>query len=37
MEQASEITTNSENIITSLGTLPDLLHDVEEKANRLTQ
>jgi len=37
MEQAGEITTNSENIISSLGTLPELLQDVEAKAERLTQ
>jgi iron only hydrogenase large subunit-like protein len=36
LDQASEITENSEKILASLGTLPELLRSVEEKAERLT-
>jgi iron only hydrogenase large subunit-like protein len=35
--QAGEITENSENILTSLSTLPPLLKDVEKKAEKLSQ
>jgi hypothetical protein len=37
MEQAAEITQNSEGILTSLGTLPALLRDVEQRARTLSQ
>jgi Na+-translocating ferredoxin:NAD+ oxidoreductase RNF subunit RnfB len=37
MEQANEITGKSESILESLGTLPELLHNVEQKAEKLTQ
>ena len=36
MVQADEITDNSESILSSLRTLPDLLREVKERADKLT-